>query len=139
MKPYFSHITLIRLLRTTLGVLLGVLFCTNIAFAQQLIQGKITDEKGEPLPGVSILLKGTTTGTAADADVTVPSSDAVLVFSFLGNKTQEIAVGNQNMIDISLSEDAASLDDVVFTEVFDPRTRMQASVAISTLGKIGNP
>jgi iron complex outermembrane recepter protein len=140
MKHQLFQNMLLRCLKIAFSIAIGILFFTNVAFAQQTIQGKITDDKGNALPGVTVLLKGTKTGTAADADgnyqITVPSSDAVLVFSFLGNKTQEITVGSQNTIDVNLEEDSSSLDDVVVTGVFDPRTRMQASVAISTLNAV---
>jgi iron complex outermembrane recepter protein len=137
MKTHFLHGAILRAAQVTLGVLLTILLAANMTFAQKIIQGKVTDEKGNALPGVSVLLKGTTTGTVADTDgsysISVPNENAVLVFSFLGNKTQEVAVGNQKNININLLEDAESLDDVVVTGVFDKRTRMESSVAISTL------
>ena len=68
-------------------------------------------------PGLNILVKGTTSGTQTDFDgnytITVSSSDAVLVFSFLGYATQEIPVGGQTTINVVMLEDAAQLDEVV--------------------------
>ncbi len=75
-----------------------------------------TDEK-EPLPGVNVLVKETTSGTVTDVDgnyrLTVPGSEATLVFSSVGYISQEIPVGNQTVIDVNLAPDLQSLDEVV--------------------------
>lgn len=81
------------------------------------VAGTVTDFKGEPLPGVSILVKGTRNGTVSNADGkytlnNVPHS-GTLVFSFLGFKTREIAVNRRKKIDAALEDDAKSLDEVV--------------------------
>ncbi|MCK5462050.1 MAG: TonB-dependent receptor plug domain-containing protein, partial [Bacteroidales bacterium] len=82
------------------------------------ISGKVSDPSGTPLPGVSIVVKGTTTGTASNVDgnyeLPVPPG-ATLVFSSVGMKSQEIAVGNQTVIDIVLEFDVVGLDEVVVT------------------------
>src|SRR5699024_1364271 len=88
------------------------------AMAQQQVSGKVTDySTGDPLPGVDILVKGTTTGTISDIDgnysMGVPSSDAVLVFSFIGYETYEVAVGSQRTINVQLMPDLTTLDEVV--------------------------
>jgi TonB-linked SusC/RagA family outer membrane protein len=81
------------------------------------VRGKITNESGQPLPGVNVLVKGSTIGTVTDVDgnysLNVPEENAVLVFSFIGFLTQETAVGQRSSIDISLSEDTTQLDEVV--------------------------
>ncbi|MEQ6122514.1 SusC/RagA family TonB-linked outer membrane protein [Reichenbachiella sp. MALMAid0571] len=80
------------------------------------ISGKITDENGEGLPGASIVIKGTSTGTTSDLDGNYSMSaaiDAVLVVSFVGYSTQEITVGSQTVIDIAMLLDAAQLEEVV--------------------------
>ncbi|HZB15461.1 MAG TPA: carboxypeptidase-like regulatory domain-containing protein, partial [Chryseolinea sp.] len=68
------------------------------------VSGKITDDANQPLPGVNILLKGTTTGTTSDADgnytLTVPDENGVLVFSFIGYATQEVSISNRSVIDV---------------------------------------
>src|SRR5690606_5239086 len=70
------------------------------------IRGVISDDTGTPIPGASVLVKGTTIGVAADMDgqyeLTVPA-DAVLVFSFIGYQSQEIPVGNQSVINVTLT------------------------------------
>jgi len=82
------------------------------------IQGKVTSsDDGSALPGVNIIVKGTAVGTTTDADgsysISVPSAESVLVFTFIGYTTQEIAVGNQTSIDITLTPDMETLSEVV--------------------------
>jgi len=90
-----------------------------VAHAQQdiTVSGQVADPNGEPLPGASIVLQGTTTGTQTDFDgnyslANVPSN-GVLVVSYIGFTTQEIPVGGQSVINITLQEDAEALDEVV--------------------------
>lgn len=90
-----------------------------VAHAQQeiTVSGLVTDGNGEPLPGASIVLQGTTTGTQTDFDGNfsldnIPSN-GVLVISYIGFTTQEIPVGGQSTINITLQEDAEALDEVV--------------------------
>ncbi|UCH15106.1 MAG: TonB-dependent receptor, partial [Bacteroidales bacterium] len=84
---------------------------------QQQIAGKITDESGMGLPGVNVVEKGTQNGTVTDAEgnyaLTITDANAVLVFSYIGYLTEEIAVGDQTIIDINLVPDIASLEEVV--------------------------
>lgn len=90
------------------------------ALAQDIqITGKVTSaEDGSILPGVSVVVKGTTTGTTTSVDgeysLSAPS-DAVLVFSFVGMETQEVAVSNRTTIDISMSMSTMEVDEVVVT------------------------
>ncbi len=83
---------------------------------QSTVTGTITDENGVPLSGASVVVKGTTTGAAADFDgnysISV-ASDGVLVFSYVGYATQEIAVNGRTSIDLSLEPDASQLEEVV--------------------------
>ncbi len=80
------------------------------------ISGKITSDTGEPLPGASVLVKGTSIGTTTNADgeftLRVPD-DGVLVVSFIGFVVYEEAVGNKIRFDIQLTADATQLQDVV--------------------------
>ncbi|MDT0690381.1 TonB-dependent receptor [Salegentibacter sp. F188] len=86
------------------------------AFAQSTITGTVTDENG-PVPGVTVILKGTSNGVVTDFDgnysINNVPSDGVLVFSFVGYETQEVPVNNQTQIDTSLETDVSSLDEVV--------------------------
>lgn len=93
-------------------------FAASTAAADQPITGRVTDEKGEGLPGVTVLVKGTAIGTGTGPDgsfaLTVPAN-ATLVLSFVGYKTQEIAVGSQTTVAVQMVADAAALDEVVVT------------------------
>lgn len=87
------------------------------AYAQTRLTGTVTDIAGQPLPGATVLVKGTTnTGTATDMDgnfaLTVPS-DATLTVSYIGFLPKDVVVGNQTNITIQLQEDAVALEDVV--------------------------
>lgn len=81
------------------------------------VTGTVTDETGEPLIGVSVSIKGTTTGTMTDLDgkysLSVPDAGAVLVFTYVGYITQEITAGNQSVVSVELKSKDASLDEVV--------------------------
>ena len=84
---------------------------------QKFISGKVTDLSGSSLPGVSVVVKGTTTGTITDADGkyslgNVPEN-ATLYFSFVGMKTQEIVVGGKTTINIKLEEETVGIEEVV--------------------------
>lgn len=91
------------------------------AFAQdRAVSGKVTEaSSGNGLPGVSVAVKGTTIGTATDAEgnyqVRVPDANATLVFRYLGYTTREAVVGNQSTINVSLQTDTRQLDEVVVT------------------------
>ncbi len=97
---------------------LALLLTSSFVIAQQTVSGTVSDNSG-PLPGASVVVKGTTTGTTTDFDgnytIDIPNSEAILVFSFLGFDTKEVIVGNQTIINITLDEDAESLDEVVVT------------------------
>lgn len=84
---------------------------------EKTVRGVVRDENGEALPGVSILLKGTPQGTTTDAvgrfSIDLPDDQAVLVFSFVGYISQEIAVGTRISVDISLQVDQKALEEVV--------------------------
>jgi TonB-linked SusC/RagA family outer membrane protein len=83
----------------------------------QTVSGQVTEEKGEPLPGVNVLIKGTTIGTTTDASgnytLEVPDENSVLVFSFIGYVSQEVVVGNRTVINLSLVADMQALEEVV--------------------------
>ncbi|MGV3602019.1 MAG: SusC/RagA family TonB-linked outer membrane protein [Dyadobacter fermentans] len=88
------------------------------AVADKAVTGKVLDaQDGLPIPGVTVVLKGTTTGTTTDADgayqISVPGNESVLVFSAVGFLTQEKVVGNASILDIRLASDQKTLDEVV--------------------------
>lgn len=81
------------------------------------VRGRVTDANGQPLPGVAVVVKGTTQGTVTDSDgnysLTNIPEDATLVFSFVGMLTQEVTVDNQPIIDIRMEEETFMLEEVV--------------------------
>lgn len=81
------------------------------------VSGKVTSEDGELLPGVSVIIKGTTSGTTTDINgyytLDLPNNATTLVFSFIGMKSNEIVVANQTSIDVKMLVDAIGLDEVV--------------------------
>jgi hypothetical protein len=85
-------------------------------FSQSIIKGEINDNLGNPLPGVSIIVEGTTNGTETDFDgkyvINVKKANAILVFSYLGFETKKVKVGNQKIINVILKESADQLDEV---------------------------
>lgn len=89
----------------------------NSLKADRVIRGRITDENGEPLPGASILVKGTTFGAVTDKDgnyaLSVPDNSTTLVISFIGYVQKEIEIVGRSMIDIIMTVDVTSLDEVV--------------------------
>ena len=85
--------------------------------SQNTVTGTVLDDQGTPLPGASVSVRGTSTGALTDFDgnysVLVPTADTVLVFSYLGYKTQEISVGDQTTINVQMEVDQNSLEEVV--------------------------
>ncbi|HHU34900.1 MAG TPA: hypothetical protein GXZ49_06685, partial [Bacteroidetes bacterium] len=85
--------------------------------AQVSVSGKVTDNTDFGLPGVSVVVQGTTIGVLTDIDgnytIEVPSTSSVLSYSFIGYISQEVVVGNQRTINIVLAEDVQQLDEVV--------------------------
>src|SRR5699024_10471552 len=96
-------------------MLLGL---TAAVHAQKTVTGTVTDtETGETLPGVNVTVQGTARGNATNVDgeysLEVPGAESVLVFSFVGYRSQEITVGSQEAIDVSLQPDLGRLEEMV--------------------------
>lgn len=102
----------------------------------QTISGTVSDEFGVPLPGVNVVEKGTTNGTASDFDgnyqITV-SGEGVLVFSSMGYASKEIAINGNTTIDVVLAEDASQLDEVVVTSLGLTREKKSLGYAVTEL------
>ncbi|TAF67886.1 MAG: SusC/RagA family TonB-linked outer membrane protein [Cytophagales bacterium] len=100
-----------------MGLLLS-LFISIGAYAQSTVSGVVTDENGEPIPGVTVLVEGTSTGTATDVNgeytIAVPAGKS-LIFQGIGYSSQIVAVNGQSSLDIAMSEDTKVLDQVVIT------------------------
>lgn len=122
---------------TYLSVVLMLLFSASFAWAQDVqVSGTVFDETGTPIPGVSILVKGTTRGTTTDLDgkysISAPSS-GVLVFSFIGYTTIEETVGNRSRIEVNLRPDLSELEEVVVVG-YGTQKKSQLTGAISSVG-----
>lgn len=102
--------------KNLLLVLMAVVFSFTTYAQEKRVTGKVTDETG-PLPGVNVLIKGTTIGTSTDANgeftITVSSDKDVLVFTFIGYTTVEEQVGAKTALNISMTSDAQQLTEVV--------------------------
>ncbi len=120
-------------------LLLAVLLTTS-AWAQQQVSGTVTDQQnGEALIGVSIIVKGSSTGTVTDFEgkysLEVPA-DAVLQFSYTGYGTQEVEVGNQSVIDLAM-EVGVDLEEVVVTSLGMKREKKALNYSVTEVGGEG--
>lgn len=117
--------------------LIVMLLMVSAPVLAQTITGKVTSgSDGSTLPGVSVLVKGSTTGTTTDADGTysiAASGKATLVFSYIGYKTQEVAVGNGNVLNVTLVEDASVLQEVTVTALGIAKESRALGYATSTI------
>jgi len=114
-----------------------VITTKNEVVSNKVINGKVTDEKGEALPGVSVKLKGTSFGTTSDINgafsINVPD-DATLVFSFLGYETQEVAVGAKTSLTVTLVPAAKGLNEVVVTALGIKKDEKKLGYSVTTVG-----
>ncbi|MBW6534519.1 MAG: SusC/RagA family TonB-linked outer membrane protein [Mariniphaga sp.] len=104
---------------------------------QNTVSGRVTDSGGQPLPGVTVVIKGTTQGTVTNADgdysfTNIPE-DATLQFSFVGMRTQEVVVGNQMVINITMEIDAIGLEEVVAVG-YGVKKKVNLTGALSSVG-----
>ena len=124
-------------MKTFLNSLLVLLFfIPSILLAQSTVSGTVTDKANAlPLPGVNILVKGTSVGTTSDFDgnytISAKSGD-VIVFSYVGFKTQEITYNGQSKLNVTLTEDAAQLDEIVLIG-YGSTTKQDATGAVENI------
>ena len=126
-------------------VMLGI--CCSAIYAQRItITGTVVEPSGESIPGVTVMVKGTTTGTATDIDgkftIDVPSTTAVLVFSFIGKTTVEQPVGNQRTLRITMADDQIRLGEVVVQTgyMYQKKADLTGSLALANAEDIArNP
>jgi TonB-dependent starch-binding outer membrane protein SusC len=101
----------------TMAIVLLFLLTCQVAWAQVVVSGTVTDDTGEIIPGVNVLVEGTSVGTTTDAEgrysLSVDGSQSVLVYSFIGFTTQREPVGNRTTIDVKLAPDLTTLQEVV--------------------------
>lgn len=113
----------VEFLKITSLVLVVIFMSTGYSWGQnrdisdRTITGRITDERGEGMPGVNIQIKGTQQGTITDSDgryrLNIANNDAVLIISFVGYVTEEVAVGNRTALDVQMTVDQKALEEVV--------------------------
>ncbi|APQ18477.1 SusC/RagA family TonB-linked outer membrane protein [Maribacter hydrothermalis] len=105
----------------------------KVKTVQSTVTGTVTDDLGTPLPGTNVVEKGTTNGTQTDFDGNYTLNvepGATLVFSYLGFQRKEVAVNGQSVVNTSLAEDAAALDEVVVTG-YQVQTKRETTAAVS--------
>ena len=121
-----------------------LLTCFALAFVfyalaqERTVSGRVSSvEDGSPLPGVNVVLKGTTNGTATDSDgnykLILPSGDAVLTFSFIGLQSVEVPVGERTVVDVQMSLDIQQLSEVVVTAVGIEREKKALGYAVASV------
>lgn len=142
-KTFLGKLKIVMKLMTML-ILLGTIQLTAVAggivssgnLQQKSVSGHVVDVNGNSLPGVNVIEKGTTNGVITAADgryvIKVASETSALVFSFIGYTTQEVVVGTQNTIDVTLLENVSALQEVVVVG-YGTRMREQLTGAISTV------
>lgn len=118
------------------ALILLLVFASSVAMAQRVVTGTVLDEYDVGLPGVSVLVKGTTTGTATDIDgkfsLNVPNDQAVLVFSFIGYAKIEQVVGNRSVVNVKMKPDEQTLTELVVTG-YTIDSRRETTGAIATV------
>ncbi len=123
--------------QTNYTLMFLVMLFAQVTLAQQTtVSGTITDEAGVPLPAVNVVEKGTSNGTSSDFDgnYTIDVGEgATLTFSSLGFAAKDVAVNNQNNIDVILSEDSQQLDEVIVTSLGLTREKKSLGYAATEL------
>src|SRR5258708_4290215 len=121
-----------------------LLMCFSFGFAisvwaqDRVVTGKVTSQDdGSALPGVNVVLKGTTNGTATDADgsfkLTVPAEGGSLVFTFIGLQTSEVVIGDRSILDVQLGLDVKQLSEVIVTALGVKQERDKFASSVSTV------
>ena len=102
------------------------------------ITGKVTDEKGNTLPGVTVLIKGTSIGVSTDAEgkytLSLPAGKHVLLFSMVGMQTKEVPVGSSDQINIVMQEEVSEMEEVVVTGIFN-KSRESYTGSVTTISE----
>ncbi len=128
-------------MRTKLNGILTLLlaFVVHLSFAQdKMITGTVTDQDGLPLPGVNIVVEGTTNGTQTDFDGNYAingSEGQTLLFSYIGQKDVRQAIGASSTINVQMQEDAQALEEVIVTAQGIKREKKALGYAVSSVGQ----
>src|SRR5688500_7815494 len=117
-------------------LLLAAVFLSTSVLAQIPVSGRVTSDQGDGLPGVNVLVRGTTVGTITNVDgkynIDVPGNDAVLVFSYVGYRSEEVTVGDRTTWDVMMTPDVVSLSEVVVVG-YGTEKKKDLTGAISTI------
>ena len=120
-----------------LGLLLFLALGSFQAFAQRTITGTISDAGGLAMPGVNVIVKGTSSGTTSDTNgkysIDVPADATTLVFSFIGYSTYEVEIGSRTTIDRTMQEDVQQLSEVVVTALGVERSTRALQSSVTTV------
>ncbi len=118
-------------------VLMLALFSISFAFGQRNISGQVTDTEGEPLIGASVLVQGTSSGTVTDIDgnfqVEVPEGASTLIISYTGFASQEVEIGNSDVLQIAMEQSASQLAEIVVTGYGETSKRLNTT-SIASVG-----
>ncbi|MFP4367577.1 MAG: SusC/RagA family TonB-linked outer membrane protein, partial [Bacteroidales bacterium] len=131
------NISIILIIFSFLNLHANSMFHQNISIQQHTVSGIVTDESGEPLPGVTVMVKGTNIGGVSNADgeysLTKIPDDAVLQFSFVGMRTLEVVVGDQTSINVTMEEDKIGIEEVVAVG-YGTQRKINLTGAVSQIG-----
>ena len=123
-----------KVLPVVLGSILFLLSQTVMA-QERVVSGKVTSlDDGSSLPGVNVVLKGTTNGAVTDADgnykISIPGAGGSLIFSFIGFTPKEVEVGDMNIVDIQMAQDVQQLSEIVVTALGEKREKKAVGYAV---------
>ncbi len=132
--------------KKAIGFFMFCLFFVTVSlgsYAQKTVTGIVQDEGGLPLPGVSVIIKGTSTGTVTgiDGDYSLSGvmNTSTLVFSFVGMESQEVVVGNQTTINVTMNTSAIGLEEVVAIGYgTQKKANLTGSVGVATAERLEN-
>ncbi len=120
-------------------ILLMVLFAGLANAQQKSVSGKVTDDSGAPVPGATIVVKGTAVGAVTDLDgkfaIGVPATGKTIVISFIGMTTQEIQIGNQTNLSVKLASQTIGLEEVVAIGYGVQRKKLVTGATIQVKGE----
>jgi TonB-linked SusC/RagA family outer membrane protein len=124
-------------MKKILLVFFAFAFVLTARAQERIVSGKVTAEDGSTLPGVNVVLKGTTSGTVTDAggkySLTIPAGGGSLIFSFIGYKTQEVPIGERNIVDIQMGSDVTQLSEIVVTGSGVATDRKKLGIAVESV------
>ena len=125
-------------MRKVVMLIMAIVLSISHLWAQQrTITGKVTDDKGAPIPGASVVVKGTNAGTSTNTDgsfsISVPAKATRLVVSFVNMQDVEIDIGNQSVLNVTMQTSAKNLQEVVVTSLGIARDKRSLGYSIQNL------